>query len=249
MAYPSDFNDPFEARPCIVPLHADPTMQKRAERQYVSGVLKKNKLPFRKRLRLITLKPYRFQHISAQLPDTYEKNIAEMRRSTSIVCLSSEWKRPIQWSHYADGHRGICVHLNGNAWPWRLAQKIEYSSGYPKLEVPVPEDRTRELIEKTLLVKDEDWSYESEFRLLKPRDTKWQQQLRGNGVSFDGVTMKVPTATIVGVTLGAEMEDSVRDEFLSELALRKTQIEIYQARLASNRYEIERERLQCSYPR
>lgn len=34
---------------------------------------------------------------------------AEIARRFGMVCFSRTWRNPVQWSHYADRHRGLCL--------------------------------------------------------------------------------------------------------------------------------------------
>ena len=34
---------------------------------------------------------------------------AEIGRRFGLLCFSRTWRNPVQWSHYADRHRGLCL--------------------------------------------------------------------------------------------------------------------------------------------
>src|SRR5687768_16056458 len=38
-----------------------------------------------------------------------ERHRANLALSHGMLCFSRSWKNPVQWSHYADRHRGVCL--------------------------------------------------------------------------------------------------------------------------------------------
>jgi len=84
-----------------------------------------------------------------------------------LVCLSARFDDPVQWAHYGESHRGICLGFEITA-PGLL--KVEYvdsrtpPSGFREaLDLPVPE-----FIRQTLSKKYKHWRYEQEHRLIVP---------------------------------------------------------------------------------
>ena len=55
-------------------------------------------------------------------------------KSTGLLCFSKSWKNPVQWSHYADRHRGFCL---GFDVPDTLIKKVTYG------KTPLRFDRER----------------------------------------------------------------------------------------------------------
>jgi hypothetical protein len=47
-----------------------------------------------------------------------------------MLCFSRDWHNPVQWSHYADKHRGICL---GFDVPDSLLVPVQYTKEPPKL--------------------------------------------------------------------------------------------------------------------
>jgi len=81
-----------------------------------------------------------------------------------ILCFSKIWSNPVQWAHYANNHKGLCleIELSDNC----DAQEVDY----------VPERLDSSLIsspkfsEKLLLTKFEHWGYEEEYRIIRQLD-------------------------------------------------------------------------------
>lgn len=95
----------------------------------------------------------RFQFVKA--------NLAAKR---GMLCFSRDWKNPVQWSHYAEGHRGLCL---GFEMPTRCLIKVHYRRNRPRVNVAAIEaaDRTAEAeMQKVLRTKYIHWRYEKEMR-------------------------------------------------------------------------------------
>ena len=48
----------------------------------------------------------------------------ELDKTRGILCFSKSWKNPVQWTHYADRHRGVCL---GFDIPDELLCAVSYS--------------------------------------------------------------------------------------------------------------------------
>lgn len=47
----------------------------------------------------------------------------EQTKKTGLLCFSRSWQNPVQWSHYADRHRGFCL---GFDVPDALIKEVTY---------------------------------------------------------------------------------------------------------------------------
>lgn len=79
-----------------------------------------------------------------------------------LICFSRSWKSPVQWSHYADRHRGICL---GFDIPDDHATEITY------IKKRLPSGKTRNIKER-LSHKFNEWKYEKEIRTFLKLDSK-----------------------------------------------------------------------------
>ncbi len=93
-------------------------------------------------------------------PRNYEK--------IGVVCFSEEPDDILMWSHYSNGHRGICLEFETKYFPFNESSRIHrvrYKKNYPVI-------RLVSLISKTLLyptpllTKSIKWKYEKEWRFL-----------------------------------------------------------------------------------
>ncbi len=80
-------------------------------------------------------------------------------KKNGLLCFSEDKYNPVQWAHYAENHKGVCL---GFEIPEGLLRKVKY----------VSERLTRETLEqpdcheKLLTTKFNHWSYEQERRLI-----------------------------------------------------------------------------------
>lgn len=93
-----------------------------------------------------------------------------------IVCLTTDYKNRLMWSHYADSHKGFCVEYDFSSKDfdnyYSYVFPVIYSSIRPKFPWDAyidPNIKTGSAaILLSLLTKDEAWSYEREWRILVP---------------------------------------------------------------------------------
>ena len=97
--------------------------------------------------------------------------LKERRRKANqrfgLVCLSSRFDDPVQWAHYGDSHRGICLGFEvANA----DLIKVEYVDSRASLlefreslDLPL-----RDFLRQALSKKFKHWQYEQEHRLIVP---------------------------------------------------------------------------------
>jgi len=118
------------------------------------------------------------------------------RHKISMFCLSEICNDILMWSHYADGHRGICLVFDGkNDKYQRFRQKtacVAYKDSIPEFNFYRDTDE-RKNARAMMLTKATDWSYEKEWRFINIEG--------GPGLYH------IPPGIISGVILGAKMEE------------------------------------------
>jgi len=88
----------------------------------------------------------------------------ELAQTKGLLCFSRNWRNPVQWSHYADKHRGICL---GFDVPEEKLGRVSYSkrrlvTDTEKLVSPRQVDAETAL--NFLFTKYAHWRYEDEIR-------------------------------------------------------------------------------------
>jgi hypothetical protein len=84
----------------------------------------------------------------------------QLNKEYGILCFSKSWKNPVQWSHYANNHKGLCLgfdvsdkHIKKVEY---IKERIPYSGGDVSLTQMI----------NILTSKFNHWEYEHEYRLF-----------------------------------------------------------------------------------
>lgn len=97
----------------------------------------------------------------------------QMAKRTGLLCFSRGWRNPVQWSHYADRHHGLCL---GFDVPDHLAKPVTYSPkrlAVDRTAIEAQGAEAQAFMQAVISTKFSHWRYEDEVRLfvaLKERD-------------------------------------------------------------------------------
>lgn len=147
-----------------------------------------------------------------------------------LLCFSRNWHNPVQWSHYAEKHAGLCL---GFDIPDDLLGSVSYSR---KRLVLAPEmfHRPLELDEQTvkqlLLTKYSHWRYENEVRcFVELKNIDPQKNLYFSEFS--------ETLRLTTVIVGAQ-SNVARDELRAALGETGIDVETIKARLSFKTFRV-----------
>lgn len=156
----------------------------------------------------------------------------DMARDYGLVCFSRNWHNPVQWAHYADRHRGMCLGFDVDEQHLRQVSYVQSRPAWPTMTQPWPTSVKLRVIDQLLYTKFAHWSYEDEYRLFT---SKRSQEPDGNFYADFSDALKLRK-----VLIGARSELSRADlnEALGELA---QDIETFQVRLAFKDFRIVRQ--------
>jgi hypothetical protein len=156
-----------------------------------------------------------------------------------MLCFSRKWTNPVQWSHYAAKHTGICL---GFDIPAKLLLKVHYTKKRltPRVHViegKAPENQ-KEMF-RVLTTKYEHWRYESEMRLFirltdKDPDT---------GLYFADFADRLLLKQVIVGHLSKVTRTDVNDA-LGEMA---KGVEVFKARLAFQTYTVTKQRKEAMW--
>lgn len=123
-----------------------------------------------------------------------------------IVCLATDFKNRLMWSHYSDSHKGFCIEYDFRDALEKeeiFPMPILYSDKRPLVPCKAIIENTPENIKEAteqfmngLLVKDKAWEYENEWRLLGPSSEKF-------------IDMPRVTAIYLGVAMSRENKEQI----------------------------------------
>lgn len=233
-------NDPFEMR---VKLEMNKNPKER-----LSGVNKSLKesptfqhIAPAKRLEIARRFSNRLTLDPQSLKNAANSHYERMRKNCYIFCASATRSHPLLWSHYADKHMGICVHLNHKALPFAAAARVDYDKDFPIVTYPLHDDLSR-LMRKSVLTKANYWDYEQEYRLFSIREEEndaWHLGLNWK----DEHTALVNPISIVGITIGATMPDPKQREIVDYCRKHHPNLTIDRAEIRSRNFGIKFEPL------
>ena len=171
-----------------------------------------------------------FEMLAVKLDDpqvrTLLKNIKKENNARSgLLCFSESWSDPVQWAHYAEQHKGICLGFEVDS---TLVKKVDYIEDRFEIEIPP----TIEFVNKILLSKYKHWVYEKEYRMAVGLNNKI-----GN-LYFEYFSDNIQLKEII---VGSE-SSITRKEIKEALKDYDSPVETFKARPAFKTFEIVRQK-------
>jgi hypothetical protein len=194
-----------------------------------------------RRLKIATLNDLNdpFELLAAKAENANERDRFQfvkdgLAKNCGLLCFSKDWKNPVQWSHYADGHRGLCL---GFDVPTDRLTRVQY---IPKRIDPNMEaleaggSDAQEEMRRLLTTKYSHWRYEREVRCFIGFDNAIpSKRLRFFSYS-EGVCLK---EVIVGYR-----SDISRSELAKALGSLGKSVKAMKARLAFRSFKVIRQK-------
>jgi hypothetical protein len=150
-----------------------------------------------------------------------------------MLCFSRGWRNPVQWSHYAAKHTGLCL---GFDIPTKLLTKVRYTARRLQARVDAIEGggpvAQKEML-KVLSTKYEHWRYESEMRIFLRLNDKDPQ----NGLYFADFSRRLSLKEVIVGPLSTATRAELRDA----LGTLERLVKVYKARLAFRTYTVTRQ--------
>ncbi|HKR77535.1 MAG TPA: DUF2971 domain-containing protein [Rhodanobacter sp.] len=115
-----------------------------------------------------------FDFLSVAAPTKAERKIVrqwrlDMAKDHGLLCFSKSWHNPVQWAHYADQHRGLCLGFEINDTHLRQVNYVQSRPEWPSTPHPWPAATQAHVVDQLLYTKYAHWSYEDEYRLFTSR--------------------------------------------------------------------------------
>ncbi|MBF9235009.1 DUF2971 domain-containing protein [Microvirga alba] len=179
--------------------------------------------------------PFEFLAVDAVYPEhrrAFRQAKKRLSRAYGMLCFSRKWQNPVQWSHYADRHRGLCL---GFDVPDIYLEPISYLSERVIFEPKMlthSGDIAESYVVKLLTTKFKHWSYENEMRsFIELNNPDKKSGLYFTPFSEDIVLKKV----IVGAR--SSIKRHVLNEALGSIA---SEVSVFKARLAYHSFNVVR---------
>lgn len=105
-----------------------------------------------------------------ELSEIISSAIADQKKETKVCCFSQINDSILMWSHYADGHKGVCLEFDVIKDPATFCslQKVNYQQEYAISNYLAD---SKNAILNMIKIKSKDWQYEHEFRVILPQET------------------------------------------------------------------------------
>jgi hypothetical protein len=184
--------------------------------------------------------PFEFLQVASRNPKTrgrYQYHKRGLAEFMGLLCFSANWGNPVQWSHYADRHRGICLGFDVAASTDMKQVRYVDTMIKPNLrgmkkEGPAANAHVMDL----LTLKFRHWEYEQEHRLF----IRLEEREKESGLYFfdfgAGGPMKL-REIIVG-----ERSPASQEEVAAALGDLASEVTTCKARLAFRKFEVVRQR-------
>ena len=167
---------------------------------------------------------------NAAIRRAFRKMKEELSRRRGLLCFSLDWRNPVQWSHYAHGHRGLCL---GFDVPDEAVGPVTYSEN--RIAAKIDQLTAPRLLNEAtavslLFTKFSHWSYENEVRAfvtLEDRDPD-------TNLYFAGFSDRLKLRDVIVGAASTITRAQVRDA-LGELA---SFVSAWKARLAFRSFRV-----------
>lgn len=158
----------------------------------------------------------------------------ELSLQHGLLCFSRDWRNPVQWSHYAAKHTGLCL---GFDIPDEKLGAVAYSRARLVVEAEKfrnPRELSADTVRQFLFTKYSHWRYENEVRCfvtLEERDPE-------TNLYFAEFSDNLRLAVVVVGAQSTVSRETLRNA-LGDLA---ASVEAFKARLAFNTFRVVRQR-------
>lgn len=213
---PLDFNDPFD---CKANVKIDSTPEE------LDTFLRTLMSPIPPNIDTL-VKKYSADNLAYSiLAEKIEEVRIEQLGTTGVYCLSEVNDSVLMFSHYANGHRGVCLQFTQTGSEFfDLKLQVKYKPGFQAVSLGQLQKPASSLVEAWLAYKSADWEYEKEWRIVK--------------LNVARKTVPFPAGVLSGVIFGCEMANKDKELVRSLVAGRSPVVGIFEARKATDHYRL-----------
>lgn len=143
-----------------------------------------------------------------------------------VFCLSKSPLLSLQWSHYGDSHKGICLEFDFDVIEDWYSQEVEYTNdrvSIDLLEFQENDTARIEILSKALHTKGMDWKVEQEVR----------------AVSQSSGLKPFPPAGLKSVIFGLCTPDEHQDDIIKIIEKSELNPRLYKCTQSSSHYNLE----------
>lgn len=158
----------------------------------------------------------------------------DVSKTVGVMCYSKSWTDPVQWSHYADRHHGLCL---GFDIPDEVLFEVRYRRQRLKADFPAltgTKEESQAELKRWFTTKFVHWKYEQEVRAFL---------ILTNMVPEEGLYyVDFDEATQLREVIVGDSSDLTRADINEALGDLAPTVEVFKARLAFRSYRVVRQR-------
>ena len=195
----------------------------------------------RRRLKVATIMELNdpFELVAHNMKDSKIRNAVKKFKANSaarfgFLCFSRSYKSPVQWGHYAEKHKGICIGFDVPTEELYSVNYTDYRLNFEPSMVDTDEKKFRWLM-GFFTTKHSHWSYEQEERMIVSLPLL-EREADFYFAFFDKADIRVAE-----VMVGCNSKIT-RQDVLDALGEHSENVEIFKARPAFGEFEIVRNR-------
>jgi len=215
---PSDYND-FEREALNVLYRGDSRVKSHIDEKYGGDISQAlNNSQARQALREMAI---------TMAEDIYTDTLNKFRAKSGICCFGGEKDNILMWSHYSDGHKGMCLEFDKSIRPFSMALRVNYSNDYPDFDIRelYSDEYIRRLFDRIILAKSIYWSYEKEWRIIETDRGDFNKRYRMNALK--------------GVYLGLKVSEEVKEAIIEILSKHyNNSARLYIMKKIKNKFEL-----------
>lgn len=160
---------------------------------------------------------------------------SDIDENTGILCLCENCDNILMWSHYANGHKGICFQFNKKILEDKFyCKKVDYKDEYllfSEFNEAFPRNNV-ELIKLLLLRKSCHWKYEKEWRIIEKIQLKEDEPVKRD--------FKFPEEMLTGIIFGCEANKETDKNYIYDLIKNRAHhVKIYEAKKKENSFGLD----------
>lgn len=239
---PSVFNDPFEMQPFYESFAEDTEVQKHLNEAEAKTTLEElfleqypnlpseiqNLVPVESLKSLAAVSSaLAVEHAPALLDgltSVISKGLyAGFDENISVLSLSEKRDDLLMWAHYAQNHKGLVIGFNSEhryfhqqlspSDEFRYVRQVSYSKRRPSIRLTTVQDAS-----DIFLTKSEDWTYEHEWRLMRPLpDATEERSVNDEPVHLFSFPPDCVTEVILGYRMSLQLKKEIREYLASDL--------------------------------
>jgi hypothetical protein len=155
---------------------------------------------------------------------------AGIARQWGVLCFSEEKTDVLQWAHYAERHKGICLGFNVTEGQGKFG-RVKYETE----RFPFPQKPDMDFSWKLLSTKSKVWEYEREWRVFLELKEGVSNERAGRVLYFAEFG---PELVLQEVILGAASKTSVSDVLQAMQGYSET-VRVSRMRLSCDKFELQ----------